>query len=114
MSLISPKLTQTKQLWQVAFIGNFYSGKYYSSGVDCMLVLASCPDEAKYIAKHNISTALEHFKNKRYRVGSRGVRAIRKKDNILKVAYSTAKLTQQQQYNKALLPDGTIGSVDLG
>jgi hypothetical protein len=109
------KVTESSEqaLYLTTFMSNFYSGKYYQQGMDSMFVLASSPEEAKAIAGKNLGAALEHFKNKRYLVGSRKTPAIRKEEKVIKLGSGTAKATSQQKHGKVLQADGTVGPVDL-
>jgi len=104
--------TSNTQLYLQPFVSNFYSGKYYQSGIDSMFVLASSPEEATAIAKEHINAALEHFKSKRYRKGSGSIPALRKDETNIKVS-SLAKPSAQQSHNKVLTASGTVGPVDL-
>ena len=100
-------------LYAVPFYGNFYGGKYYETGVDSMFVLASSPEEAKEIGAENIDLVMDHFKNKRYRVGSRSIRAMQLNNKVLRLGGGPLpKPSKTRKHSKVLTREG-IRAVDL-
>lgn len=98
-----------QKLWMVKFIGDFWGGKYYETGIDSMFVLASSSEEAKQLAANNMDAVVDHFSNKVYHGGKR---ALRKGDTKVRLAGGDAKETDQRKYKKALTANG-VQSVDL-
>ena len=100
-------------IYQVVCRGNFYAGKYYETGLDSIFVLADSPEEATQIAKNNVDAIVDHFHNKRYKVGSRSIPAIRKNDTQVAVSTHGAKQTNMTSLRKTLTADGKFIPVQL-
>ena len=107
--LLNEQETEDK-MFQVRVRGNFYGGKYYEVGIDSIFVLASSPEEAKQISEKNIAAVEQHFRNKRYRKGTKTIAAIAKKDKHKMKPSDIGKVTisKQKEHKKVLHRDGTV------
>jgi len=100
------------QLYFVKVMANFYGGKYYETGIDSILVLASSEQEAVDNAKKNVKAVEDHFRSKKL---AGGKLAIAKKDtkHFTPDNIKSAKVTNNKKHNKVLKRDGSVGPVEL-